>query len=163
MAEQQLPHMEYQDAIKLIKEQCRVRPIVPFLGAGISSASGFPTIGAIVEYLSKVDFTIQNKVYGHRYPQLSEKKSPKSIENIPADSFVTLDGPNSDSSMPIFGIGWIGSSTRTRRNSMDRDMLHPIFCPIFPRQNLLICFLATSARASTPATQKRARRLSPSI
>jgi hypothetical protein len=84
MAEQQLPHMEYQDAIKLIKEQCRVRPIVPFLGAGISSASGFPTIGAIVEYLSKVDFTIQNKVYGHRYPQLSEKKVTKEYREHPS-------------------------------------------------------------------------------
>jgi hypothetical protein len=36
-------------------------------------ASGFPTISAIVEYLSKVDFAIQNKVYSHRYPQFSEE------------------------------------------------------------------------------------------
>jgi hypothetical protein len=84
MAEQQLPHMEYQDAINLIKKQCRVRPIVPFLGAGISSASGFPTISAIIEYLSKVDFAIQNEIYSHRYPQFSEKEVAKEYREHPS-------------------------------------------------------------------------------
>lgn len=70
MADQQNPHIGYQDAIDLLNRQCRARPIVPFLGAGISVASGFPTISAIVEYLSKVDFAIQNEVYSHRYPDI---------------------------------------------------------------------------------------------
>ena len=48
--------------------------IVPFLGAGISLASGFPAISAIVEYLSKVDFAIQHEVYSHRYPDIPSSK-----------------------------------------------------------------------------------------
>ncbi|SDX21936.1 SIR2 family protein [Nitrosomonas oligotropha] len=75
MADLQDQNIEYLDAIDLLKKQCRVRPIVPFLGAGISLPSGYPSISAIVEYLSKVDFAIQHAVYSHRYPGIETPKN----------------------------------------------------------------------------------------
>lgn len=44
------------------------RPIVPFLGAGISQAAGFPGITSLVGYLAKLDFAISESVYSNRYP-----------------------------------------------------------------------------------------------
>lgn len=61
--------LTYDQAISELKKECRNRPVVPFLGAGISLSAGFPAIGAVVEYLAKVDFAIQSGVYSHRYPE----------------------------------------------------------------------------------------------
>ncbi len=60
-----------RQAIELLKSQVRSRPLVPFLGAGISVSTGFPSIRQVNEYLAKVDFSIQRGVYRHRYPRLS--------------------------------------------------------------------------------------------
>lgn len=62
--------LSYSAAIRFLQKECRSRPITPFLGAGVSLASGFPAISAIVEYLAKVDFAIENEVYAHRYPRI---------------------------------------------------------------------------------------------
>jgi hypothetical protein len=59
-------------AIEILKSHARGRPIVPFLGAGVSVATGFPSIKQINQYLAKVDFAIQEGVYRHRYPRLPD-------------------------------------------------------------------------------------------
>ena len=56
------------DVFKFLLKESRHRPIVPFLGAGISVATGFPAIKQINQYLAKVDFAILNGVFKHRYP-----------------------------------------------------------------------------------------------
>ena len=66
--------------IKVILEQAKFRPIVPFVGSGISVAAGYPTISSIIYYLAKVDFAIQNGVYKKRYPSL-ENNATETPEN----------------------------------------------------------------------------------
>lgn len=44
------------------------RPIIPFLGAGISVNSGFPPMAAITEYLAKVRFYIRNIIKSSPLP-----------------------------------------------------------------------------------------------
>ena len=44
------------------------RPIVPFLGAGISQTAGFPGVTNVVSYLAKLDFAISESIYSARYP-----------------------------------------------------------------------------------------------
>ena len=56
------------EAVNTLVEEGRCRPIVPFVGAGISVASGFPSIREINHYLAKVDFAIERGVFRHRYP-----------------------------------------------------------------------------------------------
>src|SRR4051812_20839607 len=41
------------------------RPIVPFLGAGVSVGNGFPSMSAITTYLAKVQFYIRHVVGGY--------------------------------------------------------------------------------------------------
>jgi hypothetical protein len=52
------------DAIgKLVKAFHEGRPIIPFLGAGVSAGSGFPLTEGLREYLCKVTFFIRYSVY----------------------------------------------------------------------------------------------------
>jgi len=48
------------------------RPIVPFLGAGISVSTGFPATPRLTLYLAKVQFALHFGLYRSRYPILSE-------------------------------------------------------------------------------------------
>lgn len=50
----------------------RGRPIVPFLGAGVSLAAGFPTRARLTAYLAKVQFALDRGIYRSRYPVISE-------------------------------------------------------------------------------------------
>jgi hypothetical protein len=50
----------------------RGRPIVPFLGAGLSVAAGFPTRKRLTAYLAKVQFALDQGIYHSRYPVVSE-------------------------------------------------------------------------------------------
>ncbi|ASF46361.1 hypothetical protein CEK71_09865 [Methylovulum psychrotolerans] len=59
-----------KDIIDEITEQSRHRPIVPFIGSGISVAAGYPSIGSVIHYLAKVLFAIEFGVYKDRLPQL---------------------------------------------------------------------------------------------
>lgn len=61
------------EAIKAIKKAAGSRPVVPFLGAGISLAAGFPTIRFVVQYLAKMDFAIHLGVFADRFPDLAEQ------------------------------------------------------------------------------------------
>jgi hypothetical protein len=53
-------------ATRLLEQAWRDgRPIVPFLGAGISIAAGFPGVGALCEYFAKVKFYIEEGVFNY--------------------------------------------------------------------------------------------------
>ncbi len=56
------------EAFRIILDETKHRPLVPFLGAGISVASGFPSIKQVNQYLAKVDFAIHCGVFRYRYP-----------------------------------------------------------------------------------------------
>ncbi len=63
----------FEPTRKIINEiikQSRYKPIVPFIGSGISVAAGYPSIGSVIHYLAKVDFAIQFKIYKNRLPKL---------------------------------------------------------------------------------------------
>ena len=60
--------LEKTEALKILIEELKNRPLVPFLGAGISVASGFPSIKQVNQYLAKVDFAIHCGVFRYRYP-----------------------------------------------------------------------------------------------
>ncbi len=68
-----------QKAIREIVGAAQRRPIVPFLGTGISIAAGFPTIRFVVQYLAKVDFAIRLGVYKHRFPQLAQPQEAEEM------------------------------------------------------------------------------------
>lgn len=61
-----------QEILKLICDEAKSRPIIPFLGAGISISAGFPTIKYVVQYLAKVDFAIFFGIFSDRFPNLKE-------------------------------------------------------------------------------------------
>lgn len=66
---------EQQKKIKIlekIREEASFRPLVPFLGAGISVSAGFPTIKFVIQYLAKVDFAIHFGVFEDRFPVIRE-------------------------------------------------------------------------------------------
>ncbi|MDB5340171.1 MAG: hypothetical protein JWN70_5790 [Planctomycetaceae bacterium] len=67
------PKDDADAAIAYLVDASRTRPIVPFLGSGLSYAAGFPTIRGVIQYLAKLDFAIQLDVYKHRYPQFSQQ------------------------------------------------------------------------------------------
>ena len=48
------------------------RTIVPFLGAGVSLAAGFPTISRLTSHLAKIDYAIKEGIYSDRYPAVSD-------------------------------------------------------------------------------------------
>lgn len=57
-----------REILDTIIEEARYRPVIPFLGAGISISAGFPTIRFVTQYLAKVDFAIRFGVYKNRLP-----------------------------------------------------------------------------------------------
>lgn len=61
-----------QEILETIRKESSYRPIVPFLGAGISVSAGFPTIRFVIQYLAKVDFAIQYGVFKDRFPKIKE-------------------------------------------------------------------------------------------
>lgn len=70
-----------QVIVREIIEQSRYKPIVPFIGSGISVASGYPSIGYVIHYLAKVIFAIEFGVYKNRFPQLDEESKKQLEEN----------------------------------------------------------------------------------
>ncbi len=64
-----------REILDKISEEAHHRPVVPFLGAGISIAAGFPTIRFLVQYLAKVDFAIKLGVFADRFPSLRGKEN----------------------------------------------------------------------------------------
>jgi NAD-dependent SIR2 family protein deacetylase len=55
---------EFTEAMRIIRNAVNAeRPLLPFLGAGISVAAGLPTIQTLSEYLAKVKYYIDNDVY----------------------------------------------------------------------------------------------------
>ena len=52
---------------EIIKES-KHRPVVPFIGSGISVSAGYPTIRLVIQYLAKVDFAIRFGVFQDRFP-----------------------------------------------------------------------------------------------
>jgi hypothetical protein len=62
------------EILKIISKEASYRPLVPFLGAGISISAGFPTIKFVIEYLAKVDFAIQFGVFEDRFPIIRENQ-----------------------------------------------------------------------------------------
>ncbi|MGN6547437.1 MAG: hypothetical protein ACTHK7_20460, partial [Aureliella sp.] len=74
------------DLIRLLSN----RPLVPFLGAGISVASGFPSIRQLNQYLSKVDFAIEQGVYSHRY---ASNKADADYRNHPSRFLLDFGWP----------------------------------------------------------------------
>lgn len=61
-----------QEILEIICKEASYRPVVPFLGAGISVSAGFPTIKFVIQYLAKVDFAIQFGVFADRFPNIRE-------------------------------------------------------------------------------------------
>ena len=70
MTSQQSSFKNKQDILETISKEAKSRPVIPFLGAGISISAGFPTIKYVVEYLAKVDFAITFGVFADRFPDL---------------------------------------------------------------------------------------------
>lgn len=68
-----------QALLKTIIEQSRYRPVVPFIGSGVSISAGYPTIRLVIHYLAKVDFAIRFGVFQDRFPLV------KGVENAQAD------------------------------------------------------------------------------
>ncbi len=66
------------DATRFLEKAFREgRPIVPFLGAGVSAGSGFPLTETIREYLCKTKFFIRYSVYRRLLGQdIPPSKSP---------------------------------------------------------------------------------------
>lgn len=62
--------MTKTEVFDAIRDAARYRPIVPFLGAGISISAGFPTIRFVIQYLAKVEFAIQCGVFEDRFPNI---------------------------------------------------------------------------------------------
>lgn len=72
------------------------RPIVPFLGSGISIAAGFPTITRLTEYLAKMLFALQNGIYKSRYPVISSgvERAEDRYRRRPADFVADFGWPD---------------------------------------------------------------------
>lgn len=63
----------YQESIRIIIRAWRQgRPIVPFVGAGVSVAAGYPNITRLTGYLAKVQFALEKAIYQSRYPIISD-------------------------------------------------------------------------------------------
>lgn len=63
--------MDTRAVVRMIRQEASRRPVVPFLGAGVSISAGFPTIRFVVQYLAKVDFAIRLRVFEERFPSLA--------------------------------------------------------------------------------------------
>ena len=85
-----------QPATQLIIDAWRHgRPIVPFLGAGVSLAAGFPTRSRLTAYLAKVQFALDRAIFRSRYPMVSES-ADTAIERYrrrPADFIADFGWP----------------------------------------------------------------------
>src|SRR5436309_2609211 len=85
---------EYLEALAVIGQACNEgRPIVPFLGAGISAGSGFPLIEQLRSYLLKVKFFIKYGVYRYFLGQQPDRS-------------VSVDDPENHLSTYIEEFGW---------------------------------------------------------
>lgn len=60
--------------LEKIRTEASHRPLVPFLGAGVSLSAGFPTIKFVIHYLAKVDFAIRLGVFEGRFPVIRESQ-----------------------------------------------------------------------------------------
>jgi hypothetical protein len=61
------------DPAKEILEAWRQgRPIVPFLGAGVSVGAGFPNTSRLIAYFAKVQYSLEAAIYESRYPIVSD-------------------------------------------------------------------------------------------
>jgi hypothetical protein len=82
--------------IKIIAEEAKYRPIVPFLGAGISISAGFPTIKFVIDYLAKVSFAIEYGIFEDRLPNIKpeDKSKLKSYFQRPSQYLDTFGWPN---------------------------------------------------------------------
>jgi hypothetical protein len=71
------------------------RPIVPFLGAGVSLAAGFPTRSRLTAYLAKVQFSLDRALYRSRYPMVSEavETATERYRRRPADFIADFGWP----------------------------------------------------------------------
>jgi hypothetical protein len=64
---------DFESATRIIIDASRAgRRIVPFLGAGVSLAAGFPTISLLTDYLARVQFAVDRAIYRSRYPMVSD-------------------------------------------------------------------------------------------
>jgi len=63
-----ISYRDKPDILKLIIKQSRHRPLVPFIGSGISVSAGYPTIRLVTQYLAKVKFAIHLGVFKDRFP-----------------------------------------------------------------------------------------------
>lgn len=98
MAEDYQSRFASQDATEfLVKAFREGRPIVPFLGAGVSAGSGFPLTETIREYLCKTKFFIRYSVYrrllGEDIPPL-KSLSANDLEFNPAEYLLQFGWPD---------------------------------------------------------------------
>lgn len=81
----------------LEKAFCEGRPIIPFLGAGVSAGSGFPLTDGLRNYLCKVKFFIRYSVYrrllGDSTPPHNHLR-PDFYEFNPAEYLVDFGWPD---------------------------------------------------------------------
>lgn len=91
-----MPQAPQIPAVDYIREAWRIgRPIVPFLGAGISSHSGFPVTTDLVAYLLKVKFFIKYGVYRHSLGQVFDPQKA-----------IAVDDPENRPSRYLADFGW---------------------------------------------------------
>ncbi len=57
-----------EELLKEIIQASRSRPVIPFIGSGVSISAGYPTIKLVIQYLAKVDFAIRFGVFQDRFP-----------------------------------------------------------------------------------------------
>ncbi len=68
------PETDKQALLQKIFEESRHRPVIPFIGSGVSISAGYPTIKLVIQYLAKVDFAIRFGVFQDRFPLVKEGK-----------------------------------------------------------------------------------------
>lgn len=118
-----------REVIKLVAEESGHRPIVPFLGAGISVAAGFPTIRLVAQYLAKVDFAIQKGVFENRFPHITGHSAAHTYKQHPGKYLEDCGWPNAGQ-LNADLWAWLGKPGKgkegkgrdlIRKNDKDRD------------------------------------------
>ncbi len=94
-----MPHdkqwMLKDEILRIIREEANYRPIVPFLGAGISVSAGFPTIKFVIQYLAKVEFAIQHGVFADRFPYIrDDQQAVETYRRHPSKYLEDFGWPN---------------------------------------------------------------------
>ncbi len=56
-----------QELLETIIEASWSRPVVPFIGSGVSISAGYPPIKLVIQYLAKVDFSIRLGVFQDQF------------------------------------------------------------------------------------------------